>query len=303
MSRSAIRRAYRGDAIHSRRTRDPRHMQVVREHGGRILVLELEGPIFFGTAEDLANRVDTALRDGVSTIVLDLKRVNEIDSTGARILLQIQQRLSRQGKHLVLSHADRSPRVAAFLRDTGVLAALTGRRVFHDTDRALEWAEDRLIAADLGEAGPRAAYPLEGLDALAGLSADEYDVLRGMLARRTYAAGQVVFREGDEGRELFIIARGSASVKLRLAGDGRENRLATFSAGTVFGELALLDQQPRSATVEADEELVCYVLTDRAFDALRREHGPIAITLLTNIGRELSRRLRGANRTIFELES
>ena len=46
----------------------------------------------------------------------------------------------------------------------------------------------------------------------------------------------------------------------------------------------------------------CYVLTEDAFEILKREHGRIAIRLLTNLGRELSRRLRGANRTIYELE-
>jgi SulP family sulfate permease len=303
MSRSAVRRAYRGDAIHSRRTRDPRHMEVVLRRGGSILVLELEGPIFFGTAEDLASRVDAAVREGVSTVVLDLKRVNEIDSTGARILLQIHQRLARAGRHLLVSHADQSRRVSDFLQDMRVTAALTRQRMFHDTDRALEWAEDRLIAAELGEAAPRDDYTLEQLDVLSGLTEGQCDILRGVLARRTYEKGDVVFSEGADGRELYIIARGTASVRLRLAGDGRENRLATFSAGTVFGELALLDQGPRSATIVADEELVCYVLTETAFHSLTREHGAIAITLLTNLGRELSRRLRRANRTIYELES
>jgi len=112
----------------------------------------------------------------------------------------------------------------------------------------------------------------------------------------------VVFQEGDQGRELFLIAKGTASVKLRLAGGGRVNRLATFSAGTMFGELALLDPGPRSASVEADQELICYVLTEELFERLRKDHPAIAIKLVTNLGRELSRRLRRANRTIYQLE-
>jgi SulP family sulfate permease len=302
MSRSAVRREYRGDVIHSRRTRDPRHMELLSRRGGAILILELEGPLFFGTAEELAGRVDAARRAGVSHVVLDLKRVNEIDSTGARILLQIHQRLVKEGRQLLVSHADRSPRVAGFLADMGVLTALTGQRVFHDTDRALEWAEDRLIASELDGMLTRDDYALDRLDVLAGLSGVECEVLRSLLVRKSYRKGETVFGEGDESRELYIIVRGTASVKIRLSGADRENRLATFSAGTVFGEVALLDQQRRSATVEADEDLVCYVLTEDAFEILQREHGRIAIRLLTNLGRELSRRLRGANRTIYELE-
>ena len=56
--------------------------------------------------------------------------------------------------------------------------------------------------------------------------------------------------------------------KVSLAGQARERRLAAFSPGAVFGEVALLDEEPRSATVTADEELVCYVLDDARFRTL-----------------------------------
>jgi SulP family sulfate permease len=302
MSRSAVRRAHRGDVIHSRKTRDPVQMQALVRRGQAILIFELEGPIFFGTAEDLAGRVEVALLEGVSYVILDLKRVNEIDSTGARILVQLHHRLVMERKHLLVSHAERSRRVGAFLADMGVMAALTRQHVFDDTDRALEWAEDHLIETELGKRAALDDRALEGLDVLAGLDAGERETLQGLLGRRTYRKGEAIVREGDPGRELFIIARGTASVKIRLPGDGRETRLATFSVGTVFGEMALLDRQPRSATVEADEALVCYVLTDEAFGLLRSAHSGIAIKLLTNLARELSHRLRRASRTIYELE-
>jgi SulP family sulfate permease len=279
-------------------------MDVLQKWGATILVLELEGPIFFGTAEELGNRVEAALREGLGYVVLDLKRVNEIDSTGARILLQIHQRLAKEGKHLLLSHARQNRRIADFLLDMGVLTALTRQRVFDDTDRALEWAEEQLITSALGDTGRGDDdHALERVAVLTGLDPGELDALRGLLVKRTYEKGNAVVRQGDDGRELFIIARGTASVKLRLPGEGREKRLATFSSGTVFGEMALLDRQPRSATVEADDDLVCYVLTDEGFAALTTAHGAIAIKLLINLGRELSGRLRGATRTIYELES
>ena len=303
MSGSVVRRAYRGDAMHSRRTLDPRLMEVVAAQGSETLVLELQGPLFFGTAEDLAKRVDAAMAEApVSCVILDLNRINEVDSTGARILLQIHERLAREGRHLLLTHLHAGSAVANVLADIGLLSAVTAAKVFHDTDRALEWAEDALIERYAPGTLLVDERPFEAMDVLSGLDTKECDVLRDLLIRRTYAKGEVVFREGDLGRELFLIARGSASVKLRLAGAGRENRLATFSPGTVFGELALLDPGPRSASVEADQELACYILTEKAFDRLRHEHPELAIKLVTNLGRELSRRLRRANRTIYQLE-
>jgi CRP-like cAMP-binding protein len=136
-----------------------------------------------------------------------------------------------------------------------------------------------------------------------GLGPAECATLAGVLERRVYAKGQVVMAEGEESQELYLIARGTASVTVRVGGHARDNRLATFSAGTVFGEMALLDEAPRSATVRADDELVCYVLSREAFDRLTREHDAVALALLTNLGRELAARLRRANRTISQLEA
>ena len=301
MSRSVVRRAYDGGAMRSRRALGPRATEILNAEGAKILVLELQGPLFFGTAEDLARQIDALARDALHVIV-DLKRVNEVDSTAARILLQIHERLRRDGRHLVLSHPDRTGAVASVLNDLGVIGAVSDEKVFEDVDHALEWAEDRLIEHHADDESPGAERRLEDMDVLGGLDKREFDVLRGFVAARRFAAGEVLFREGDVGRELFLIAKGTASVKLRLAGRGRVNRLATFSAGTVFGELALLDPGPRSASVEADAELVCYVLTDEDFERLRREHPSVAIKLVANLGRELSRRLRQANRTIYQLE-
>ena len=100
-----------------------------------------------------------------------------------------------------------------------------------------------------------------------------------------------------------MIAKGEASVRIRPAGATRDIRLITFSPGTVFGEVALLDTEVRSASVQADEELVCYVLEQEIFQQLAGSHPGIAVTLLRNLGRELSNRLRRANRVIYQLDN
>ncbi|HTY79541.1 MAG TPA: SulP family inorganic anion transporter [Candidatus Bathyarchaeia archaeon] len=303
MSRSVVRRTYHGDTVRSRRARAPRLMELLAERGRQIVVFELEGPIFFGTAEGLANRAEAAAGAGARYVILDLKRVNELDSTGARILLQLSDRLKRYGGALLVSHPHESFQVSSVLRDLGVSQALGASALFSDTDAALEWAEDRILLAGGAAEALAGEMEVDRLSVLEGLTEAERGVVRSLLARRTFAAGEVVIKEGSTDRDLFLIAHGTASVRVDLPGGKGQRRVASFSAGTVFGELALLDRQPRSATVTADEDVVCYVLSEEAFHTLGRAHAAIAIKLLTNLGRELSGRLRRANAMISELES
>ena len=147
----------------------------------------------------------------------------------------------------------------------------------------------------------RAEIPLAALQPFALLDAAELAVLAPRLERRTFSPGAYVFREGDPGREMFVIALGTASV--RRADGHRSHRLVTFSEGTVFGEMALLDAQPRSASVQADGPLVCHVLHQEDFDWLVAEHHVVALKLLTSLSQELGRRLRFANETINHLQN
>ncbi|MFI4981341.1 MAG: SLC26A/SulP transporter family protein, partial [Nevskiales bacterium] len=303
MSKSVIRRSVRGDVLRSRKTREPRLMQLLAEHGQRILVFELEGAVFFGTAEKLIHQIERAVKDGAALVIVDLKRVTDLDSTGVRFLVQANDAMVKQGRFLLLSSVDEHSRLGQFLRDMGAIAALTKGRVFIDLDQALEWAEDQLILSELGDVGLGAEFPFGQLDIFAGLSQAELEIVKSLLSRKVYAKGETVFREGDPGRQLFVIAKGEASVRIRPAGATRDIRLVTFAAGTVFGEVALLDTEVRSASVQADEELVCYVLEHEVFQQLADSHPGIAVTLLRNLGRELSNRLRRANRVIYQLDN
>jgi len=303
MSRSVIRRSARGDVLRSRKTRAPRLMQLLAEQGQRIVVFELEGAVFFGTAEKLIHQIEKAVTDGATLAIVDLKRVTDIDSTGVRFLIQANDAMVKQGKFLLLSSVEEHSRLGQFLRDMGAIAALTKGRVFVDNDLALEWAEDQLILSELGKVEPDAEFPFGQLDLFTGMSAAEIELIKGMLERRTYAKEEIVFDEGSPGQQLFVIARGEASVRIRPAGATRDIRLVTFSPGTVFGEVALLDTEVRSATVQADEVLVCYVLEQAVFQQLAVAHPGIAVTLLRNLGRELSNRLRRANRVIYQMDN
>ena len=295
MSRGIIRREQYGDVLQSRRARESGDAGLLAAHGRSILALELEGPLFFASAEALHNRIDAAMSAQVRHVAIDVTRVTELDSTGARILMQADQRLRAAGCQLALCGSDSRPELAALLADHGVADAITRARMFPDLDRALEWCEDQCLAQRRDGTAIDAEQVVEMLDIARDVAPADLDALRSALARREYPAGQAVFQRGDEGDALYVIAGGSASAWL---GD---TRLMTFSRGTFFGEMALLDRERRSATVTADTPLTCYVLERASFDRLAQSHPRAALALLANLGRELSLRMRRTNRSLMEL--
>lgn len=300
MSRSIIRRLYRCTGVRSRKSRTLQEMDVLARTGSAILVMELQGALFFGSAEKLANEITAQLLQDTRYVILDLRRITEIDSTGSQILQEINADLVLHGKRLLLSVAQPSAS-AELLADSGVVDALTRDRIYPDLDRAIEWAEDDLLRAEAREGDAQTEIPLDRASILAGFTPADVAAVEKHFQRVVYEAGRVIFREGEPGNELFIIAKGTASAFLHQASGG-DMRLVTFAPGTVFGELAILDAGTRSATVATEHELVCYVLTGKDFASLSEGAPAVAIKLLANLGRQLSHRLRGANRTIQQLE-
>lgn len=297
MSRGVIRREQSGDVIQSRRARDAADAALLKQHGHQILAIELEGPMFFASAEMLHNRLHAVATEGVRFLILDVARVTELDSTGARILVQADRELRGVNCRLLLCGMDAE--LAALLQNHGVTEVLTRDRVLPDLDRALEWCENATLTA-LRRAQASDEHPFELLDLVCNVDPIERDALRATLQRREYQKGENVFCQGDDGDALYIIARGSASAWLGDP-DAGGRRLMTFSQGTFFGEMALLDRERRSATISADNHLVCYVLDRGAFERLSVSHPRAGLALLANVGRELSLRMRRANRTLLDL--
>ena len=262
--------------------------------------MELQGALFFGTAEKLANEITTHTMQDTRHVILDLRRITELDSTGAQILQEIDADLAAGGKRLLISVAQPSES-AELLTDSGVIDVVTPARIFRDIDRAIEWAEDELLRSDAREGNADKEMALDRTSIVKGFAPKDVAMIERHVGRVVYEPGRVIFREGESGKELFIIAKGTASAYLHQP-NGGDIRLATFAPGTVFGEIAILDGGPRTATVVTNEELVCYVLPAGELELLSAQAPAIAIKLLANLARDLSRRVRLTTRTIQQLE-
>ena len=144
MSRSIVRRSHRCGTIHSRTSRTARDRAFLEGSGDAILVMELQGALFFGTGEKMLSEIETALRCETSCVILDLRRLTEVDSTGANVLLEINENLAQRNIELLLAAAAKTIAMER-LESFGVLSSIGDANIVPDVDRGIQRAEDDLL--------------------------------------------------------------------------------------------------------------------------------------------------------------
>ena len=113
------------------------------------------------------------------------------------------------------------------------------------------------------------------------LSRNELETLARSFRDRTFSAGSEVTTEGQHGVGFFVIESGDATVSVH----GEQRR--KLGAGDYFGEMALIDDQPRSATIVADTDLKCWGLTPWDFRPLVESNAQIAWSMLQTLAKRL----------------
>ena len=301
ISKILIKSVYYGDQCRSRRMRNQHHQRILEEKGRQIAVFELQGALFFGSAENFGQQIESWMENAVYGI-LDMRRVIEIDGTGARTLTALNRKLKQQNKYLLVSYLTENHPLWGILDSMEVVATLGRSHFFPDTDAALEWAEDHLLAANFARSETNPEMTLKQMALVKDFAPRELEVLTKYFTPRTYKLGEYLFREGDSGNDLFLLMQGSVSVKIWLPQNGRQKRLITCSPGVIIGEVALFDGNPRSADVWVDEDSKVLQLTHSDFTALQARRPELACKLILNIARELSARLRRSSEEVRSLE-
>ena len=118
------------------------------------------------------------------------------------------------------------------------------------------------------------------------LSDDDLAHVAQVTMSRRFDAGAIVFKEGDEGSTCYIVRTGRTRA-IREHPDGRSITLAHFGPGDIFGEMAMLDGERRSATVEATEDTEAIAILSADMHRLLREHADISVKLIAALGQRL----------------
>lgn len=290
--------------MRSKRKRPQAEVALLQQQGAHALVVELKGNLFFGTTDQLLGELDAELARR-RYVLLDLRRVASMDYTAAHLFDQIRHRLQERGGALLLCGmpSRRSSRqdIQSYCERVGLRQG-GGLGIFDTRDAALEWMEARLLESAGWQCGDdEGPLALSHLPPLRGFTVEEIAQVEAAVQVRELKAGEVLFRRGDMGDELFFVRCGIVHIRLPLEG-GKHHHLATFGRGELFGELSFLDRMPRSADAVAAGDASVFALPREAFEQLQRQHPHLAATLFERIAQVIGLRLRLADAELRELE-
>lgn len=289
-ARKPVRNIWTGAQLHSNCARSRADLKVLGQYGEGILVFQLEGDLFFGSADQLETEVITGLAPATCAVI-DWTRVRHIDSSVAHAASRIEQAARARGMPLWHAGTDmHGGHVGSVLG-----SQLPGARFVADLDRALEQAENHVLQLHSVETSANEATTfMQAVNLFRGMDEAEHAFLTEKMQQRQFDPGQRIVSAGDPGDELMLVLHGTASVVVQ-DDEGREVRLAGVRRGASVGEVAFLDKSPRSASVVAHDDVTVAFLSRDAFDAMWISHPELVRKLLANIAIELAARLRYTN--------
>ena len=292
----SIKFSFDGSEYRSSLDRSRDDQAVLSAHGGKIQGLNLQSYLFFGSANRLYQHVKALLarHRECRYLIFDFKLVTGIDSSAAFSFAQIKRTAEERGIKLVLVHlpaaAEKALRSGEFI-SPDVL-------IMPELDHALEWCENELIAQHQGLAQEEASLR-DWFTQILGNPDDASELMR-RCVRLEVTAGQTVVSAGEVADSMHFILDGRVGVMVA-ADNGGTTRVRSLGRYTTIGEMGLVSQAPRSATIQAEVASVLYALTAREFEAIKRDNPTLGQKLLTYFVSVMAERLTFANRMIAVL--
>lgn len=302
---SIVRRKSYGNESFSKQIRTREEMEILEKNGKDAVIYELQGSLFFGTANQLFTMLENDLKT-MKFIILDMKKVQGIDITAAHVLEQIRDTIGGKGGYLIFSRIPLSipsgKDMHRYFEEVGLGASKESAKIFDDLDDAIEWVEDRLIEAQTTIDREEELLSLHDFELFKAKKEETITALESRMRQVSYKAGERIFAAGDTGDELFLIRRGSVRISLPI-GETQSFHISSFGQGMFFGEMAFLDRATRSADAIAERDTDLFVLSRAEFDAFSEEHKKVSLRFLEGIASVLASRLRFTNAELRACEA
>ena len=311
LSGSIVRRKIYGNMSFSKRARPEGDMKILEARGDQTVFLELQGSLFFGTADQLYSILEEDIKTR-KYIVLDMRRVQTIDLTAAHLLEQIRDMMSDKNGFLVYSqlptNVPSGQDMQKYVDQTGLAPYKSAARVFDDIDEAKVWIENRILKEAAGvlkdtyhEDAPEIPMELHDFDLFKARKEATLAQLDAHLVRANHIAGTKIYASGDLGENLFFIRKGV--VRLSVSIDGAHVRhLYSCGRGALFGEMTFLEGGVHSTDAYAGTDVELFVLSRKTFNAFAEQHKKAAANLFEGLASVVTTRVRYLTAELMALE-
>ena len=286
--------------------RPENEMRILESKGRSAVIFELQGSLFFGTAQQLYSAIEPELSTA-QFLILDLQRVQSVDATAAHTLDLVHDALSERGVPLLLSNVrERLPNgrnLREFLELSGLQPDEKSLIYLETLEAAIEWVETRLLGEhDSFHVEGVPPFELHEIELFKGSKPDTLVDLEACLEKRSWKAGETIYQCGDASNALFLIRKGQVKVVGSIGRGGAIKHIATYGRGDFLGGHAFLGDSQRSNDAIATRDCEMYVLSLEKFNYLADEHKRIALVLMTKLARLLAIRLRHTNEELTLLQ-
>lgn len=270
--------------------------EVLRSVGDAILIVRLQGFLFFGTADRLRKRIQERIEheDATKTdyLVIDFRRVSGLDSSSVLSFTRLSQMASASGFDLVLCGMTDEVR-KAILRG-GFRYEKQHVHFAEDLDHGLERCENDL----LGKIAPQVigGDPVPVLDLLVDVIKDRQlaEALLPQLEKVEIEAGEKLILQNAPSDDIYFVEQGRAAVMLEAKGQP-ELRVATIGRGSIVGEMAFYLGKPRSASVIAESPILAWRFSIASLERLQDVSPAVAIGFHRGMAGLLADRLTSTN--------
>ena len=298
---NAIKNMLNGSIYHSNVDRPKVHRDLLHERGSEIFILRLQGYLFFGTIQNILEKIRQRIQDKnqapLRYLILDFHRVTRVDSSAVFGITRLKQLTQANKVLMVWTHVAQD--IVNQMERGGLHDQHDDTFLIQESlDEGVEWCENKILAReginDLTgiiervESQLKRAFPgLQGVDRLM-----QY------LEKRKVDVGEYLMKQDDPSDDMYFVESGLVSVELELP-NGRRMRLRSIRGGATVGEIGIYLGGARTASVVASRPSTVYRLSLQSLEKMRDKDPEIAALFHEWIARLLAERVTENNR-MFE---
>ncbi len=274
------------------------HRQLINQLGDSILIVRLQGFIFFGTSHSLVNRIQQRLKDMLTGklrfLILDFQHVTALDASATFSFVRLKQMADTNQFYLVFT--DLPPLIQTNLARHGLNESEQMIRVHPSLDYGMEWCESKLLVEEGGSTIVRAGTLRGQLRKLLP-SPEAVEKFMSYLEKQEKEQYHILINQGDPPDCMYFIDSGEVTTRLQTS-KGKFIRLSSQRSGTMIGEMGLFLKQSRTATVVVSEASIIYKLSHEDYNRMMKDDHELVFYLHQWIGQVLASRISENNSTL-----